>query len=216
MKLKLLLPWVLVVGLGAALGWLYTADAKKDTELSALRADSAELQQLRAQAEEAKKADTQAQNDELERLRKDHEELLRLRNEARQLRAERQQLSGQVQTAQAQAANAQAQAQSAKTAQAVEQAVAEARAKAAGAPAPPNPEQAALNTCINNLRMIDGAKAQWALEAQKPNGAIMAPANLLPYLPNNTMPTCPAGGIYTLNPVGQPPICNVPGHTLAR
>ena len=51
--------------------------------------------------------------------------------------------------------------------------------------------------------MIDAAKQQWASVMQKPNGAILTAADLLPFLPGNTMPTCPAGGIYTLNPVGQ-------------
>ena len=38
------------------------------------------------------------------------------------------------------------------------------------------------NACINNLRQIDGAKQQWALEAGKGSGDTPTPAQLTPYL----------------------------------
>ena len=225
MRVKLLLPWLLVVCSLIGLAWLYGLNQQKETELASLRADSQQLQQLRADAEEAKKAQAQSDNEELVRLRKDHEELLRLRNEVRQLRGDKQQLAGQVQAAQSQAEKAQAQVQAqalaqaaredaaTKMAQAAEQIDAAVRAKASGARAAVTPEQANANACINNLRQIDAAKQQWASVMQKPNGAILTAADLLPFLPGNTMPACPAGGIYTLNPVGQGAICNIPGHT---
>ena len=226
MKLKILFPWLCVLGSLAGLAWFYSAGQKKDAELATLRADSEQVQQLRAELEEAKKGQTQTEGDELTRLRKDHEELLRLRNEVRQLRGDKQQLSGQVQAAQTQAANAQAQVQAQvqalKTAQTEptltpeQQAAAQAFRARYGLPQPPDPEQAKTMACINGLRLIDGAKQQWALEKQKPSGAILTAADLLPYLPNKTMPTCPAGGIYTLNPVGQGPICNIPGHAAPK
>ena len=221
MKLRLLLPWLCVLGSLAGLAWVYSASQKKEAELVALRADSEQLQQLRAELEETKKTQTQRESDEVTRLRKEHEELLRLRNEVQQLRGEKQRLSGQVQTAQAQAQNAQAQAeaqaQALRAAQAApalnpeQQAAFKAR-YGLGA----TPEQANLNACINNLRLIDGAKAQWALEQRKPAGALLTAADLAPYLPGNTVPTCPAGGVYTLNPVGLSPLCNIPGHALPK
>ena len=64
--------------------------------------------------------------------------------------------------------------------------------------------------------MIDAAKQQWALANQKPAGALFTPADIAPYLPNKTVPACPAGGVYTLNQVGLAPICNVSGHTLSK
>jgi len=225
MKLRSLLPWLCVLGALAGLAWVYSANQKKEAELVALRADSEQLQQARAELEEAKKAQTQQESDEVARLRKEHEELLRLRNEVQQLRGEKQRLSGQVQTAQAQAQNAQAQAQAQAEAQA--QALRAAQAaptlspeqqaalKARAAPGA-TPEQVNLNLCINNLRQIDGAKAQWALEQRKPAGALLTAADLAPYLPGNTVPACPAGGVYTLNPVGLSPLCNIPGHALPK
>ena len=38
------------------------------------------------------------------------------------------------------------------------------------------------NACINNLRQIDGAKAQWALENKKVDGDTPVDADLTPYL----------------------------------
>jgi hypothetical protein len=222
--MKLLLPWICVVGLAIGLGWVYSASQKKDAELAALRQDSQQLQQLRAELEEAKKTHPQADSDELIRLRRDNEDLLRLRNEVRQLRNEKQQLATQVQTAQSQAQAAQAQVEAP-------------RANPPKAPAPgqPNPEaQAALAArygldpglppeqlqqavgCINNLRQIDIAKQMWATDNQKPRGTLLTAADLAPYLGPKGLPACPAGGVYTLNPVGIPPICNIPGHVLPK
>jgi hypothetical protein len=214
MKLKSLLPWLFVLGLLLGLGWVYADSQKKDAELAALRQESQELQALRAEVEEAKTARTQGESEELIRLRKGNEELLRLRNEVRQLRGDKQQLASQVQTAQAQALGAQEQVQALRAAPGQPTAAALATART-GQP-PPSPEQAQALACINNLRIIDGAKQQWALEHQKPAGALMTAADLAPYLKGNTLPVCPAGGVYTLNPVGLMPICNIPGHAVPR
>jgi prepilin-type N-terminal cleavage/methylation domain-containing protein len=63
------------------------------------------------------------------------------------------------------------------------------------------------NTCINNLRLIDGAKDQWALENNRSTGDAVAIADIEPYMKNG-VPTCPIGGAaYTLNAVGTDPAC---------
>jgi hypothetical protein len=220
--MKTLLPWLCVVGLVIGLGWVYSAGQKKDAELAALREESQQLQKLRAEMEETKGTHATAESDELVKLRKGNEDLLRLRNEVGQLRKENQQLSGQVQTAQAQVQGAQAQAQAlrANAAQAPATGQLDPAAQAAFAArygvAPQTPEQQQASVCINNLRLIDGAKQQWALEKQKPAGALLTAADLAPYLKTNTLPTCPAGGVYTLNPVGFSPLCNIPGHALGK
>ena len=222
MKLKSLLPWLCVLGLLLGLGWMYATSQKKDAELAALREDSQQLQQLRAELEEAKTNRAQADNAELARLRKDNEDLLRLRNEVRQLRGEKQQLATQVQTAQAQAQVAldKVQALRANPAQAAAPGQPAPAAQAAGvalAGQPPQtPEQQQANACIYNLRQIDGAKQLWGLEHQKPAGALLTAADIMPYLKSNALPVCPAGGVYTLNPVGIPPICSIPGHALPK
>ena len=214
--MKVLLPWLCVAGLAIGLGWVYSAGQKKDAELATLREESRQLQQLRAELEESKNTRAQAESDELARLRRDHEELLRLRNEASQLRREKQQLSTQVQTAQAQVQSAQEQAQALRASPG--QPTVSAQATAVARPGLPgqSPEQAQANACMNNLRLIDGAKAQWALEHQKRAGTLLTAADLAPYLRTNAVPACPAGGVYTLNPVGLAPLCSMPGHSLAK
>ena len=218
MRLKWLLPWLCVLASLLGLAWMYAANQKKDQELAALREDSQQLQQLRAEVEEAKTNRLQAASDELLRLRKDNEELLRLRNEVRQLRGDKQQLNTQLQTAQTQVEGVQAQMQAMRGSPAQPGAPGQPNPGAAGRPgaAPVPTEQANTLACQGNLRLIQGAKQQWATEHQKPGSALMTQADLLPYLKGNTMPVCPAKGVYTLNPVAVPPICNIPGHSIGQ
>jgi competence protein ComGC len=70
------------------------------------------------------------------------------------------------------------------------------------------------NACINNLRVVQSAKQEWALENQKPNDATPTENDLTPYLPNHQMPVCPAGGTYTIGNVTNSPTCSIPGHEL--
>jgi chromosome segregation ATPase len=71
------------------------------------------------------------------------------------------------------------------------------------------------NACINNLRQIDGAKQQWALEKNRPDDALPTARDLLPYLKDGVFPVCPAEGAYSINAVDEFPGCSVPGHALA-
>ena len=71
------------------------------------------------------------------------------------------------------------------------------------------------HACVNNLRQIDGAKQQWALENTKKEDAIPSQADILPYIGSSgMMPFCQAGGTYTIHSVGELPTCSVPGHEL--
>ena len=70
------------------------------------------------------------------------------------------------------------------------------------------------NTCINNLRQIDGAKQQWALEKNKATDAVPTERDLLPYLKDGIFPVCPEGGSYSINSVDALPTCTVAGHVL--
>ena len=65
------------------------------------------------------------------------------------------------------------------------------------------------NACINNLRQIDGAKEQWALENKKVTGDSVADGDITPYLKGNAMPTCAASGTYTVNAVSVVPVCSL-------
>ncbi len=65
------------------------------------------------------------------------------------------------------------------------------------------------NACINNLRQIDAAVNEWALEQGKQTGASPTMnTDLTPYIKlnaNNAIPGCPAQGTYTLGKVGDTP-----------
>jgi predicted RNase H-like nuclease (RuvC/YqgF family) len=74
-----------------------------------------------------------------------------------------------------------------------------------------------MNACINNLRLIDSAKQQWALENKKQATDMPTVDDLRPYLaqkPNGLLLACPDGGIYTIGAVGEKPTCSIPGHVL--
>jgi len=207
MKVKVLLPWLLVVGLAVALGMVYSSSQQQAAELAKLRQDSEELQKLRSASDEAKNNQAQAESEELTRLRKEHDELLKLRNDIGQLRTEKDQLARQAAAAKQPAANPEEQQQ-------LQALMTEnMKLKATALQSQQNVQQV---TCVNNLRQIEAAKAQWALENQKPPGSLVGPPEIAPYMPSKAMPVCPAGGVYTVNPVGIAPLCNIPGHTLAN
>src|SRR5947208_11700120 len=70
--------------------------------------------------------------------------------------------------------------------------------------------QSQMNTCINNLRQIDGAIQQWALEQKKDPAATVAFTDIAPYLKNSVI--CPSGGTafsdsYTITDVATKPVC---------
>jgi len=48
------------------------------------------------------------------------------------------------------------------------------------------------NACINNLRQIDGAVQQWALENKQAAHAVIIAGDVIPYLKSQVV--CPAGG----------------------
>ncbi|HTA94902.1 MAG TPA: hypothetical protein VK769_02140, partial [Verrucomicrobiae bacterium] len=121
-----------------------------------------------------------------------------LRNTVMQLQATNQKLSQQLKATSTFAQQQQAQLQQLA---AVQQAEAEAGER---------------NTCINNLRQIDAAKQQWALEKNKTAEAIPTAQDLLPYFKDGVFPVCPSGGTYTLNAVGELPVCSIPSHVLPQ
>jgi prepilin-type N-terminal cleavage/methylation domain-containing protein len=65
------------------------------------------------------------------------------------------------------------------------------------------------NSCINNLRQLDGAKQQWALENKQQDTATPATTDVQNYLKNNLYPNCPGAGSYTLNAVNTDPTCSL-------
>jgi len=81
----------------------------------------------------------------------------------------------------------------------------------------------AANACINNLREIDAAANELALEKNLRTGdKINYPDDLTPYIKLNKdgrIPPCPQGGVYSLKKVGDAPTCSLgttvtPAHVL--
>ncbi len=78
------------------------------------------------------------------------------------------------------------------------------------------------NACINNLRQIDGAINEWALETGQASGVGVASAGAISgYIKLNSLnsvPGCPANGTYAYGTVGvQPQIsCSLSAATPAH
>ena len=73
-------------------------------------------------------------------------------------------------------------------------------------------ETSQMNACINNLRQIDGAVQQHALEAKKDAAAGVTETDVTPYLKQGSTTACPAGGTsfsdsYTVTACNVEPTC---------
>jgi prepilin-type N-terminal cleavage/methylation domain-containing protein len=74
------------------------------------------------------------------------------------------------------------------------------------------------NACINNLRQLDGAKQQWALERKASQNTTPVSSDIQPYLGrgvNGTLPTCPSDSSstftvsYTIANLNTAPSCRI-------
>jgi prepilin-type N-terminal cleavage/methylation domain-containing protein len=80
---------------------------------------------------------------------------------------------------------------------------------------------AQTNACIANLKQIQGAVEQWALENKKGPTSAVTPADISggadkfirPLI--NTDLVCPAGGTYSVTTVSNAPSCSVAGHSIS-
>jgi hypothetical protein len=189
-----------------AVYFLYSDGREKDAEIARLQTDNQEVTALRAENQQLKKIPDQSA--EIARLQKENEDVLRLRGETSQLRQQLQQAVRQLRTAQNQSGQAlQQQQQIAAQNEAL---------RAQTEQMQQDQAKAQADACINNLRQIDAAKKQWALDGKAAAGAVPTVADLAPYFPNNTFPVCPGGGTYTINPLGVPPACSIAGHALPQ
>jgi len=68
-------------------------------------------------------------------------------------------------------------------------------------------ETSRKQTCIGNLKQMDSAKEQWAMENNKTTGDAAAWADIVPnYV--KAQPSCPSGGAYTVDVIGTNPSCS--------
>jgi len=76
-------------------------------------------------------------------------------------------------------------------------------------------DTAQKNVCINNLRIIDNAKQQWALEKGKSGDDVPTAQDLEQFIPGGFAHLhCPRDGEYVIGKVIERPTCSIPGHEL--
>ncbi len=67
--------------------------------------------------------------------------------------------------------------------------------------------------CVSNLRQIQSAKEQWALESKQPANVLPTWDDIRPYLTTKATSgaalTCPDGGTYTIGGFGELPRCSL-------
>ncbi len=74
-----------------------------------------------------------------------------------------------------------------------------------------------MNACINNLRQLNGAKDQFAIEYNKVDTDGLVSADLEPYLKKGIVSglRCPAGGGYAVSTISADAMCSIGGgHTI--
>jgi regulatory protein YycI of two-component signal transduction system YycFG len=205
MKTKSWVLWLLVAVFLASEIFLFSANRQKDAALVSFHTEKQRADDLQAQLDSLKNSNAGSQSAELSKLRADNQDLPRLRNQVTQLQAANQKLKQQLNTTLTAAQQQQAQ---------LEQIAAE--NEQARAAAQQSDADAERNACINNLRQIDAAKQQWALEKNKTADAVPIEQDLLPYFKDGVFPACPSGGVYAINAVGEVPTCSIPGHVLPQ
>ena len=76
------------------------------------------------------------------------------------------------------------------------------------------------NACINNLRQMDGAAQEWALENKQQSSASVATTDITPYIKldsTGNLPACPGGGSYAASwTVSTHPSCSLSSATPAH
>lgn len=66
--------------------------------------------------------------------------------------------------------------------------------------------------CLNNLRMIEVAKEQYALEQDLADGTSVTEVNIAPYIHGDfSALQCMQQGVYSLNPIGTHAACSAHG-----
>lgn len=205
MKIKIWVIWVVVVVFLASEAFLFSANRQKQAALVQLGESRQQAEELQAQVEQLKNANAGSEAAEISRLRADNQDLPRLRNQVTQLQTANKKLTQQLSAVNQQLNSTLTTAQQ-QEAQLQQIAVANQQAQV----------DAERNACINNLRQIDAAKQQWALENNKTAHALPSVKDITPYFKDGIIPTCPSGGTYTLNAVDELPSCSIAGHVLPQ
>jgi len=183
---------------------------QQNEELKQQAAQIAPLQEQLASATNATSAVASLQEGQMR-------ELARLRNEVARLHGQTNELAKAKQEIQTLAQRVAAEAEARKNAVAVADAAQAANQKIQADAQAEAQRQNNMNACINNLRLIDSAKQQWALEYRKQSTDTPTMEDIRKYMGqwmNGEIPVCPDGGVYTVRTVGEKPTCSNPWHVL--
>jgi len=211
MNLKRWFVWLCLALLVVGEVMLFRANQQRHDALDKLRVAQHDAELARADLEQFKASAAAAQGLEGDRLRKENQNLTQtitqLKSETNRLQQANRQLTQQLAAVGETAQQQQEQLQ--------QWEVASRQARAA---AQQSQSQAGIerDACIANLKLIDAAKLQWALEYNKTEDAIPTKQDLLPYFKDGVFPACPSGGTYTINAVALAPTCSIPGHALPQ
>ena len=211
MSLKRWIAWACLALMLVAELFLFYANHQKESALSNLGDLQVQLHQAQAELQELKDSNVGLQASEILRLRKQNEIL---NNRTATLQASLDSVSAENESNAQHLATARLalrlqleHLQELEAANQQIQLAADTNAVAAAA-------IIARKTCINNLRLIDDAKQEWATENDQPDDVVPTVADLVPYLRNGIFPTCPSGGKYSINAVDEVPTCSITNHVL--
>ncbi len=70
-------------------------------------------------------------------------------------------------------------------------------------------ESSRAKACVSNLKQVDSAKEQLAMDEKLAAGSTVDATKLLNYVKKE--PTCPSGGTYTYGVIGADPTCSQGG-----
>jgi preprotein translocase subunit SecF len=212
MSLKRWFLWLCLALLVAGEVLLFKANQQRDAALVGQREARHDADQARKDLEQFK-ASVAAQGSESDRLRKENQSLSQIINQLK-IETNRLQEANQKLTQQLGYLGETAEQQQEKLQQW------EAAGKQARSVVQQTQSQSAIerNACVANLKQIDAAKIQWALENNKTDDANATPTaqDLLPYFKDGVFPVCPSGGTYIINSISQVPTCSIPGHALPQ
>ena len=191
---------VAVAALGAAFFQQQTIKELRQ-ENEALKQQTAQIAPLQEQLASATQAAAGGASAQETQTR----ELARLRNEVAQLRKQTNDLAKSRQEIQSLNQRMASEMEASKGA--VAQAQAEAQAQ--------TQKLQNATACVNNLRLFEAVKQQWAQQNGKQPTDTPTLEDLRPYFkPNGVLPVCPDGGVYTPGAMNEKPTCNIPGHAL--
>jgi hypothetical protein len=200
MNAKRWFPWACLVLMIVSEIFLFRANHQRDQAQIESRDAQTKLQQVQMELDSLKNSAAGSSAAEVVSLRKQNEALnakaAALQKNVDRLQTEAKQTAQHLTTARSALEMQQEHLQQLQAEQAQQQAIADA------------------NACIANLRAIDGAKTQWALDKNKSLTDTPTSQDLLPYLPNNIFPVCADGGSYAINSMGLAPTCTIQGHVL--